>query len=68
MLFSWVQLVQNLFLSPYSFLATTNAKIFSNKWFLWFSDQLAELSKMVIVLLAATFLYYFVAGYTSEKE
>lgn len=23
---------------------------------------------MIIILLAATFLYYFVAGYTSEKE
>lgn len=69
LLFSWLQLVQNLFLSPYSFIAiTTNAKIFSNKWFLWFSDQLAELSKMVLIMLAATFLYYFVAGYTSEKK
>ncbi|MBA2795901.1 PTS sugar transporter subunit IIC [Streptococcus porcinus] len=68
LVYSWVELIQSLCLSPYSFIAeTSNASVYSEKWLIRISDQVTELSKILMIIMVAYFLSNMVLSLIPEE-
>ncbi|MGT2888403.1 PTS sugar transporter subunit IIC [Streptococcus didelphis] len=69
LVYSWLELSQDIFLSPNSFLAeTSNVTFYSQKWMHLLSRQLTELSKLVMMIMTGYFIYGILSDYLSSKE